>query len=131
MLSLEVAYQDHLKVVDVSTSTQHRTADRVFCLGEEPHGNVQAVLVARDWIQDQDLFPRCVDYEHEAMAASEGHEAVLGGDREGEAAFRDAIGGLHGRQEEAFAHLSDEAAEEGRIAAVVCAEAAGEAGVGG
>jgi hypothetical protein len=46
---------------------------------------------------NQDLFPQCVDYEHEAMAASEGQEAVFGGDQEGEAAFRDAIGSLRGR----------------------------------
>jgi hypothetical protein len=56
MLHVAVAYQDHLEVVDVSDSTQHRPVDGVFQRAE-PRGNVQAVLVAGDRIPDKELMP--------------------------------------------------------------------------
>jgi hypothetical protein len=61
------------------------------------------------------------------MAASKG-PGVAGG--EDKAAFWDAIGGIQGRLEEVAAIIA-EVAEEGRVVAVVCAEAGAEAGVGG
>jgi hypothetical protein len=60
------------------------------------------------------------------MAASKG-PGVAGG--EDKAAFWDAIGGIQGRLEEVAAIIV-EVAEEGRVVAVVCAEAADEAGTG-
>jgi hypothetical protein len=81
-----------------------------------------------------------VEGEHEAVAASEDHQVVTG-DREGDATFRDSIGGLQDGAESGFPEdrlvadgvkmFHGEAAEEGRVAAVVCAEAGAEAGVGG
>jgi hypothetical protein len=68
------------------------------------------------------------------VAASE--EAERGVDarfrQHGEAAWRDAIGGLHGRVEGDAGIILGEEAEEGRGVAtvVVAAEAAGEGGVG-
>jgi hypothetical protein len=74
------------------------------------------------------------------VAASEDHQVVTG-DREGDATFRDSIGGLQDGAESGFPEdrlvadgvkmFHGEAAEEGRVAAVVCAEAGAEAGVGG
>ena len=60
------------------------------------------------------------------MAASKemGAEAVV--ELQGEAAVRDAVGGLQGRFED---EICVEEAEEGRVAAVVEAEAADEAGI--
>jgi hypothetical protein len=57
------------------------------------------------------------------MAAAKG-EAVTDVDREGKTALWDEIGGLQDRLEAEVMIISDEEAEEGRVAA-------GEAGVGG
>jgi hypothetical protein len=53
------------------------------------------------------------------MAAPEGPEAVTGVDGDGEAASRDTIGRLQGRIEVDVVKIFDEAAKEGRVAAVV------------
>jgi hypothetical protein len=60
------------------------------------------------------------------MTASEGHEEVA---PQAEAPGRDAIGSIQSGSE-GFAAISFEEAEEGRVAAVVEAEAADESGVG-
>jgi uncharacterized protein with PIN domain len=72
-----------------------------------------------------------VEDEHEAMAAAKGQEAVTNVDREGKTALGDPIGGVQDRLEAEVMTISDEEAKEGRVAAVVYAEAAGEAGVRG
>ena len=85
------------------------------------------MLVAEDGVPHQELIPWIVETEHEAMAAFEEQRAVTTVDVEGEAAWRDAIGGLKGGLEVDFAIIFNKAANEGRVAAVVCEEAAGEA----
>jgi hypothetical protein len=66
------------------------------------------------------------------MAASEHPEAEIAGiDRKGKAALRDPIGGIESGLEAEFVAIPHEAAEEGTVAAVVDAKAAGEAWVGG
>jgi hypothetical protein len=66
----------------------------------------------------------------EAMAASKGPEAVAAARLQGEAAGRDSVRGLESRYK-GVALVSYEEPEEGRAAAVVAAEAAEEAGLGG
>jgi hypothetical protein len=53
------------------------------------------------------------------MSAPEGPEALTGVDGDGEAGWRDAIGRVQGRSEVDVVKEFDEAAEEGRVAAVV------------
>lgn len=66
------------------------------------------------------------------MAASEQPEAVVAGvDRKVEAALRDPIRGIQSRLEAEFVANYHEETEEGTVAAVIDAEAAGEAWVGG
>ena len=63
------------------------------------------------------------------MAASKETEAVAVVGLQGEAAGRDTIGGLQGRSEGVVIPVEEET-EEGRVTAVVDAEAAEEGGVG-
>ena len=84
------------------------------------------MLVTREGVPYQELVPHPKEDEHEAMAASKDHDGAAGVDGKGEAGLRDAIGGLQRRFEMDGVESLDEAAEEGRVAAVVLAEAADE-----
>jgi hypothetical protein len=88
-------YQDHLEVeVDMSWGAKHRPVDH-GPLRVEPRRKGNAALVSGDGVPHEDLETLCKVEEHETVAASEGDGAadvVLG--MQGEAAGRDAIGGL-------------------------------------
>jgi hypothetical protein len=57
----------------------------------DPRWNGESVLVTGDRVPHQHLSGREVDDEHEAMAASEGHEAVAVAAMQGEAPGRDTV----------------------------------------
>lgn len=114
----------------ISGSPKNSPVD-VGLLRLEPRGNVKAVPVAVDGVPDQELAPRRVVDEREAMAASEDHEPVVALVELQEEAFaRDEVGRVRSGHEADVAKVSVEKAEQGRVSAVVEADAAGEAGVG-
>ena len=128
---LYCAYHDHLEVLCVSGSANHRPMDR--CVRPvEALGNGDAVLVGGDGIPHQEPVHPCVEDEHEAMTASEEHETGLVAivELQGEGVVRDTIRGLHGWYEQDLVEITVEETKEGRVAAVVEAEAAEESRVG-
>jgi hypothetical protein len=125
------AYQDHLEVLDVSSSSaNHSPIDR--CPQHvEARGGGSAVLLACDGIPHQDLSSECEEDQYKAMAASDQPkaEAVIAVvELQGEASLRDTIGGLQGWCED---EVSVEEAKERSLPKVVDAKSTEEAGVGG